>query len=425
MAEPKTLVVISSSLNPDLLRTPRAMGLRVVLVAKNPPAVPDAFDVHLPVDELDEDAVLDAVREHTARHGDVHAVATFHEGSLHVAARLAKEFGLPGNSPESVRMMRDKFLTGQVLAAAGVGVPRTLLATTLAEARAAADELGYPLVVKPQSGASSQAVVKARDRDQLDAAFALVNDIYQVREFRDGGFTAPNLGHLFFYPELRGVVLQEYLVGPEVAVDLVYGAGVFEPLAIHDKPVPFAEEHFFETTYVTPSELPDDVQRAVLDTAVAALRAVGATTGGAHVELRVTADGPKIIEVNGRLGGTTAYVQESIRESTGVWGPREYLRAVLGERPDGPRGERRHAGFTPLMAERSGQVARFEGEAETRAIPGVTGIRWISRPGDHLVVKYPENPASYYALVLATAGSRDGVLDALRRAQDVLRPVFT
>ncbi|KAA2261097.1 ATP-grasp domain-containing protein [Solihabitans fulvus] len=424
MTDQKTLVMISSSLNPDLLHTPRKMGLKVVLVAAAPPRDPAAFDCHLPVDELDEDAVLDAVLGYIAEHGEVHAVATFHEGSLHVAARLAKELGLPGNSPEAARAMRDKFLTGRILAEAGVGTPVTLLATTLDQARAAARQLGYPLVVKPQSGASSQGVIKVRDDAELDAAFTLVNDLYRVREFTDGQFSAPNLGHIFFYPNLRGVLVQEYVTGEEVAIDLVYGDGVFEALAIHDKPVPFAEHHFFETTYVTPSVLPQAVQRDVVDTAVNALRALGATVGAAHVELRVTDAGPKIIEVNGRLGGTTAYVQESIRESTGVWGPLEYLRAVLGERPRGPQGRRGHAGFTPLMAERTGRIERFEGVEEVERMPGVIGIRWMSRPGDHLVVKYPENPASYFALVLARGEDRAEVLRALREAERVLRPVY-
>lgn len=425
MTESRVLLLIASSPNPDLMRTPHELGLEVVLVAAVPPEDSGLYDVHLAADAMDEAAVLAAVRAHLAAGGRVDAVATFHEGSLHVAARICAELGLPGNSTEAVRAMRDKYVTGSRLAAAGVPTPITRVATTFDEALAAAAEIGFPLVLKPQASASSQGVTKVADEGELKAAFDNITALYEPDVFRDGAYTVPNVARIYAYPEARGVLIQEYLVGDEFAVDLVYGGGEYRPLAIHDKPYPFAEPHFIEGAYATPSLLPEDRRRLVEATAVAALKALGATVGGAHVELRLTAAGPKVIEVNGRLGGTTAYVQESIRESTGVWGPREYLRAVLGEPVDFTvRPQPTPAGFTPLLADRTGELAAFEGVADAEAVPGVIGLRWMARPGDHVVIKYPENPVSCFALVLARGETRDDVLTALRDAEKVLKPVY-
>ncbi|MCF4139007.1 hypothetical protein L1856_23020 [Streptomyces sp. Tue 6430] len=196
-------------------------------------------------------------------------------------------------------------------------------------------------------------------------------------------------------------------------------------MGIHDKPYPFAEPYFIEGAYATPSLLPEADQEALVRTSVDALKALGATVGGAHVELRLTDSGPKIIEVNGRLGGTNAFVQESIRESTGVWGPREYLRAVLGEPVDFVgKAEPTPAGFTPVLADRTGEIAGFEGVADAEALPGVVALRWMAGPGDHVVIKYPENPVSCFVLVLARGERREDVLAALEGADKLLRPVY-
>lgn len=419
----KTLLMIASSQNPDLLRTPRALGLRLLLAAGKAPEDTDLYDEHLPVNEFDEEAVLAAVRAHLAAGGAVDAVACFHEGCLHVAAAVAEELGLPGNPVQAVWNMRDKYRCAGVLRDAGVPSPETRLVTDPRSASEAAEQIGFPLVVKPQSSAMSQGVVKVNDLSELDQAISLIDTVYTSDGFSDGRYRVDNIGKIYIHPRLRGIVLQEYLPGPEIAVDVVYGDGVYRPLVIHDKPLPFVH-HFIEGAYVTPSELDADVQARVLDVTVRALRALGATAGGAHVELRVTPDGPKILEVNGRLGGTTAFVQESIHASVGVWGPREYLRAVLGERPDGPTHDPRPAGFTALLAPRTGEIAAFHGAQEVLQIPGIQAVRWMNKPGDHVVIDYPANPVSCFALVLATGQTRADVLAALVEADRTLRPVY-
>jgi biotin carboxylase len=422
-ADQKTLLLVASSANPDLLRTPRDLGLSIVIAAKNPPADTDLYDVHLSVDEMSEEAVAQAVSAFVASGRRIDAVACFHEGSLRAAARVAADLGLPGNTPEAVMNMRDKAQTIDVLTAAGIGCPRSRLVTSADEAVAAAAEFGLPVVVKPQSSASSQGVTKAKDEGALRHAYEMVAGIHKRTEFRQGEYAVRNISTVYMDPERRGVLVQELLSGPEFALDFVYADGEFFLLGIHDKPSEWEGDAFIETVYITPSGLDSSRQQLIVDTAVRGLRAVGATTGGAHVEIRLTEDGPKIIEINGRLGGTTAYVQESIQASTGVWGPREYLRAVLGERPQvAPAKE--NAGFVALLAGRTGRIAGFQGASEVLAIPGVKGIRWLSKPGDDVVIEYPANPVSCFALALATGQTRQEVLQALALAEQTLVPVM-
>src|SRR5688572_7961752 len=161
--EGKWLLMVASSLNPDLLRTPRRLGLKVALVAARAPASRELIDAHIAADEMDAGAVLHAVRAYRASGGRIDAVACFHEGSLPAAAAAAAELALPGNPPEVVLAMRDKHRTATALRRAGIAAPRTYLVGSASEAVAAAQELGFPAIVKPQSSAASQGVTRVRN----------------------------------------------------------------------------------------------------------------------------------------------------------------------------------------------------------------------------------------------------------------------
>jgi biotin carboxylase len=87
-----------------------------------------------------------------------------------------------------------------------------------------------------------------------------------------------------------------------------------------------------ETGYVVPSTLPESARLRVLDLATAALGALRVRHGATHIEIKLTPAGPRIIEVNGRVGG---YVADLIRRATGYDLIRAAITAALG-RPCAP-----------------------------------------------------------------------------------------
>src|SRR5512144_1806565 len=91
-----------------------------------------------------------------------------------VAARLRERFGLPGMSVDTVRGFRDKQLMKERVAAAGLRVPRAFRVRTVNEAWAAAEEVGYPLVLKPIAGAGSADTHRCDDAVELERALRLM-----------------------------------------------------------------------------------------------------------------------------------------------------------------------------------------------------------------------------------------------------------
>jgi len=105
-----------------------------------------------------------------------------------LAARLRERWGLRGMSVDTVRGFRDKQIMKERVAAAGLRVPRSRRVSTVREALSAAEQVGYPLVVKPISGAGSADTHRADDRAELEAALGQMLHVGEasIEEFIDG-----------------------------------------------------------------------------------------------------------------------------------------------------------------------------------------------------------------------------------------------
>lgn len=105
-----------------------------------------------------------------------------------LAAELREELGIPGMSPDTVLGFRDKAVMRDRVAAAGLRVPRTLRVRARSEAWAAAEDLGFPVVLKPVDGAGSADTARCDTAVQFEAALHATAGHAEllVEEFIDG-----------------------------------------------------------------------------------------------------------------------------------------------------------------------------------------------------------------------------------------------
>jgi len=235
----------------------------------------------------DGPAMAAAARDlHTTQ--PVSGVLCWDETRIHAASFVAEELHLRNGDPALIWRLRDKAQTRVALDAAGVFQPRSIPVTTLDEALAAADKVGYPAILKPRGLGASLGVVRVEDAEGLRANFAFTRDT-----------TTPdplvfNTDHL--------VLVEECVIGEEISIDAVVRDGVVTPLFIGRKVVgypPYAEEIGHYVDAADPL-LTDPVLVAALQDTHAAL---GFLDGFTHTEFMLTGAGPALIEVNGRLGG--------------------------------------------------------------------------------------------------------------------------
>jgi len=130
---------------------------------------------------------------------------------------------------------------------------------------------------------------------------------------------------------------------------------------------------FAETSDTFPSVLSDDITDGVAEVTVAALDAVGHRFGAAHTELRVAPAGPKVIEINGRVGGGD--ISELVRLSTGIDLLEAAVAAAAGRGAVLPAPTiSRGAAWRAIHAPRNGHLSGVDGLCLAEATPGVVDV---------------------------------------------------
>ncbi|MER6458776.1 ATP-grasp domain-containing protein, partial [Streptomyces sp900105245] len=288
----------------------RALGAEPVLLSADPGRYPYAAEDELRtvvVDTADGDALWAAVQRLAAGQR-IAGVLSSSEYYVATAADLAARLGLPGPSADAVRACRDKSVQRRTLAEAGVPVPWFSVAGEVAEAVAAAQWRGGPVVVKPVQGSGSLGVRLCRDTGEVAAhARGLLAATVNER-----GLSTP-----------ARVLVEQYLTGPEFSVE-VFGEHAVVTVAKHVGAPPA----FVETGHDVPAVPAAADAAALVDSAVHAVKALGLGWGAAHVELRLDAGVARVIEVNPRLAG--GMIPELVRRARGVDLVGAQVRAGLG-----------------------------------------------------------------------------------------------
>ena len=178
---------------PFFVRGLAANGARVVGVGDQPatslPAMAqENLDAYWQVPSFgDEHGIVEAVRRHAA-HVRIDQVESLWEPTMMLAARLREMLDVPGMTVEQTIPFRDKEEMKRVLDAAGIRTPRHHRAATVNGVRQAAEDIGFPLVVKPIAGAGSAHTFRVDSAADLEAVLPEVVNVadVSVEEFVDG-----------------------------------------------------------------------------------------------------------------------------------------------------------------------------------------------------------------------------------------------
>ncbi|MFE0461458.1 ATP-grasp domain-containing protein [Kitasatospora sp. NPDC058965] len=400
-----TLLVIGSGLKvyreylvAPIHRRARAAGLELVLLNNlRPTWQREYFDEIVVANVFDSEVMGAAAREIAGRRHLV-GLLCWDEPLVLDAGLLAAEFGVPGLSARGVRGCRDKELTRAELTRAGLHQPGFELTTTVAQARAAAERIGYPVVLKPRAMGASIGVVFAADAGELDAAFATALSASEV----DPG------------PYRASAIVEEYAPGPEVSIDGAVHKGEYLPLFVARK-YSSDQPYFEEVGHVVDGADPLLADQELLDVLARAHRALGIEDGVTHSEVRLTDRGPLVIEVNGRLGGDL--IPFLGRIATGIEPGEVLFDVAVGQRPETAAQHRSVAGIRFNYPDRD---CRLRAVTLPEQAPGLVAAAPMAEPGT--VLRLP--PGGYLArhsFVVCAADSVPDCLDRLDTAAGLVR----
>jgi len=341
----------------------------------------------------------------------VDGVVAFADSQLLLAARLCEALGLDGNPTSAVEALTDKVVQRAVLDAAGIPGPAFVAVdagTTVDEAIALVDRLHHPVVIKPRRGSGSQDTVRSPD-------------------------TATSSDHLrtvLAEPGAPDLIVEEWLGAADdgsdgpfadyVSVEAVARHGTIVPLALTGKFALAAPCR--ETGNFLPHLLDPAVAEQVLEVAVRAGGALGVRSGALHIEVKLTSEGPALIEVNGRIGGGAIDALHAsvhgrtltgVAASVAVGDPVE-LHRVDVHRSDGPFA---YAYF--VQAPMSARVLTGLGNLEAvGALDGVVATTVNRTVGDRL--DWRDGSMGYLVSVRGVAPSADALAGIPRLVDDVL-----
>ena len=220
-------------------------------------------------------------------------------------------------------------------------------------------------------------------------------------------------------PDLARLLVEEFIPGPEVALEGLLSRGHLHVLALFDKPDPLDGPYFEETLYVTPSRHPAPLQDAVAREVARGCAALGLTEGPVHAELRLSPSGPRILEVAARsIGGLCG---RALRFGVGITLEELILRHALGIGQEPPPREQRAAGVLMLPIRRRGVLEEVRGVEEARRVPLVEDVAITAHVREELV-PLPEG-ASYLGFVFARGGTPEEMEGALRKAGALVEAV--
>ncbi|MFG2194555.1 ATP-grasp domain-containing protein [Streptomyces sp. NPDC048639] len=385
---PTVVLVYQRTSLPWVFESAERAGIDLVLVPRPdepvsgalPPAVVDVLPLDL---DADRAGALETLRKH---HGTnpFQGIVTLYDPAVPFVAEAAELLGLPGIGRDAALGAQDKRLMRERLSEAGLNVPRFVRLNGPGEWEAA-KELTFPVVVKPATGFSSLGVTKAETPETLEA---VVEEVRQICATKLGG--------------VDGLVVEEYLDGPEFAVESLAHGGEVRILSIGYKGDPEGP-HFEESVYRAPAALPEDVQEDIRREVAAAHRALGVTDGPTHTELRLRGGvTPYLLELGARIGGSgvSHYIASHV---TGVDFAAQALRIAAGLAPestgDGSPAPVGAAANYIVPCGGFGRITAIHGLDELRNDPRVDHVVQMLFPGD-VVRPYPDF-TGYPAFVLS------------------------
>ncbi|PLX11402.1 MAG: hypothetical protein C0594_03695, partial [Marinilabiliales bacterium] len=331
----KSVLIFGAGLNQvSLIKACNHLGYRSVVIDPNsdPPGKKYAsvFEV---VDPFDYDRT-----KSIAECYQVDGIVTSQmENPLKLMARLAKEKAYIFNSPEVIERSTNKFLMKKVLLRNGISCAKGYLFNNESEfLEVGIKDLFFPLIIKPKDSHSSRGVFLAEDYKSLK------NYIPQSASYSSDG----------------SYIIEEYIEGREYSIESVTYNGFTTIIQITEKIVtPFP--YNVELGHIQPAQLSDIERQETENLVIKVISSLGLDNTVSHAEVKLSKDGPYLIEIGARMGGDfiSSYLTKT---STGVDLDKAAVQLSIGIEPDLEKKEESYSYISYITLEKGKRVVSVE-----------------------------------------------------------------
>jgi carbamoyl-phosphate synthase large subunit len=277
----------------------RAEGYEVVLVNSNPATImtdPETAD-RTYIEPLAKE-YLEAII--AAERPDALLPTVGGQTGLNLAVELAEagilekyNVKLIGASLKAIKIAEDRLLFKNVCREIGLEVPASEVVTTIPDAVRSADELGYPVVIRPSFTLGGTGGSIAYNREEFGDLIARALDASPVHQAL---IEESALGWKEYELEVMRDVRDNFVV--------ICSIENFDPMGIHTG----------DSITVAPAQtLTDKEYQRMRDAAAAIIRAVGVETGGSNIQFAIEPETGRmiVIEMNPRVSRSSALASKA------------------------------------------------------------------------------------------------------------------
>ena len=379
-------------LQESIIERAKKMGLYTVGIDPAKDAVcrdvVDAFEV---VDGQDYEGTCIVVDKYS-----IDAIVTAAtDKPLVMMARIAEKYGFPFYSVETARWSTDKFQMKQRFIEGGVPCARGRLIHSADEA----NDLFFPLIVKPRDNSGSRGVKLCRTMEELRTSMSEALEVSR----------------------LDTVLVEEFIEGPEYSIEsLHYAANGKEPTA---KVIQFTEKKTTEFPYnvelghIQPANISKENQQKIREIVAKIGKALNFYNCPSHTELKINNRGIFVIETSPRLGGD--YITSTLTPlSTGVNLEDELLKIALGESINLQPKTVQYSGVRFFAFEEGVVIKHVPNDEFVKSWPHVVDFSFNLNKGQ--TVNRITSSLSRYGHLTLTAGNRDAIEEAFDKYEKVI-----
>ena len=386
----KILIIGAGVLQLPAIQKAKGLGLQVAVVDMdcNAPGILYA-DCYFEVSTNDVANILSVAE--IFRPDAVMTLAT--DMPMRSVAAVAEKFGLHAISPDVAVRATDKIEMIRCFETYKIPHPWFEVITSEKELDTLLAKHLPPFIMKPNDASGSRGVILVDDIQEVRGAFLYSKSISK------SGF----------------VLIEEYMQGPEVSVEVMTIKGQTTVLAVTDK-LTTGAPFFVEMGHSQPSVLSNEIIEKVKDIAIKAVQAIGIDNSPSHVEIIVTEDGPKLVEIGARLGGDciTTYL---IPLSIGVDMVTACILLALGQEPDILPKYQKGAAIRYVKCKK-GILQDIIGLDKAMSDPNIKHIEIVKKVGDKIIPVHSSGDRVGYVIAQATTP-----LEAIRASEKALNEI--
>lgn len=312
----------------------------------------DLFDRIIELDFTSEEAFREAIK--LTEFPKIDGILCTYENYIVFKAIISKKLQIPSLNYESARACTDKYEMRSLFLASNPDItPEFAFADSEQAVLDFADQVGYPIILKPTNLVKSLLVSKCANKDELIANYRSTRDQLE-KVYKEQSVTN----------RTARLIVERFIKGTMCSIAAFTDADGTPYLCEGIADLVTAQDKGFDDNFLYSRTLQEgqsnELKRRLRRAAIDGIRALGMTSSPAHVEIIYNEDEVKIVEIGARIGGYRPFLYQ---ESYALDLIEQEARIAIGEIPTLDRDFVKYSAMYELFPHSEGAFVQIDGNS--------------------------------------------------------------